>query len=372
MTSGFLVFMVKEQKKFMLIKSESVKRLVFDSTFFTYSVWVLIFSVLMIGRWMGFIDLEIDQEWAITHMRILTLATVLVGGLMLGISSLMAKWNCVSLGEFLFADPKRKQIVTDIPFFRSFWGPHLLATLLLTFLVSFNVTEVSIYELTDPDGLAGAWRLFKGLADANLELLPTAIVKVIETVFIAFLGTAIAIPISFFLSFICAKNIMIHPVAFFLYFALRTILNVMRSVEPLIWAIIFTVWVGVGPFAGMLALMIHSIASLTKQYSEIVEGVAEGPIEGIRSTGANSIQVIWFAVVPQIVLPYIAFTIYRWDINVRMATVIGLVGGGGIGTLLIKYQGQAMWREVGCIILVIAAVVWLMDTASAYIREALK
>ena len=71
-------------------------------------------------------------------------------------------------------------------------------------------------------------------------------------------------------------------------------------------------------------------------------------------------------------LQFIAYTIYRWDTNVRMATVIGLVGGGGIGTMLIRYQGQAMWPEVGCIIIVIAAVVWLMDTASAYLREALK
>ena len=88
--------------------------------------------------------------------------------------------------------------------------------------------------------------------------------------------------------------------------------------------------------------------------------------------GSQRIQVIWFGVVPQVILPYIAMTVYRWDTNVRMATVIGLVGGGGIGTLLIQYQGQAMWREVGCIILVIAVIVWLMDTASAYIREALK
>ena len=129
---------------------------------------------------------------------------------------------------------------------------------------------------------------------------------------------------------------------------------------------------GIGPFAGMLALMIHSIASLAKQYSEMVETVDEGPIEGIESAGASKLQTIWFAIVPQVILPYISFTVYRWDINVRMATIIGLVGGGGIGTMLIQYQGQAMWPEVGTIIVVIAIVVWLMDQASAYIREALK
>jgi len=165
---------------------------------------------------------------------------------------------------------------------------------------------------------------------------------------------------------------MKHPAAYAFYIFLRTVLNIMRSIEALVWAIIFSVWVGIGPFAGMLALMIHSIASLTKQYSEMVETVYEGPIEGVQSCGANKLQTIWFAIVPQVMLPYISFTVYRWDINVRMATIIGLVGGGGIGTMLIKYQGQAMWPEVGTIIVVIAAVVWLMDLASAYIREALK
>lgn len=356
----------------MLIKADEFKRLVFDSAFFSYSAWLLAYSAILILNAAGLSDFTLDQEWAVSRMGPLVLVTVIGAGLMFFWSWFLARTGRTTLGDFLFANAARKQVIADIPFLRSFWGLHLLLTLLLTFVVSMIVTEVSFYEITDPDGLAGAGRLFAGLADANFDLLPIAIAEVIETVFIAFLGTSLAIPIAFLLAFICAKNIMVHPAAFVVYVTLRTILNVMRSVEPMIWAIIFTVWVGVGPFAGMLALMIHSIASLTKQYSEIVEGVSEGPIEGIRSTGANPIQVVWFAVVPQVVLPYIAFTIYRWDINVRMATVIGLVGGGGIGTLLIKYQGQAMWREVGCIIMVIAAVVWLMDTASAYIREALK
>src|SRR6185437_12535579 len=107
------------------------------------------------------------------------------------------------------------------------------------------------------------------------------------------------------------------------------------------------------------ALMIHSVASLAKQFSEIIEDVNDGPVEAIRSTGATPTQVVWFGIVPQTLMPFVSFVIYRWDTNVRMATVIGFVGGGGIGTLLIRYQGQAMWSEVGCIIIVIAAVVWM-------------
>jgi len=152
----------------------------------------------------------------------------------------------------------------------------------------------------------------------------------------------------------------------------RFILNVTRSIEPLVWAIIFSVWVGIGPFAGMLALFLHSVASLAKLYSEQIENVSEGPIEAIRATGAAPVLVVWYGVVPQIMIPFLSFTIYRWDINVRMATIIGMVGGGGIGTILIQYQGQALWREVGLIVMVIAAIVWVLDYASAKIRAAIK
>jgi phosphonate transport system permease protein len=165
---------------------------------------------------------------------------------------------------------------------------------------------------------------------------------------------------------------MRHPLAFLVYLFLRTMLNIIRSVEAFMWAIIFSVWVGIGAGAGMLALMIHSIASLAKQYSEIVETVSDGPIEGINPPEPPNYKLFGMPSFPQVVLPYISFTVYRWDINVRMATIVGFVGGGGIGKLLIAYQGQAMWREMGCIFFVIAIVVWLLDQGSSYIREALK
>lgn len=350
----------------------SPKKLIFDSVFFAYSLLIFFFVFVHFSSFFTNALEFITQDWAVEHMSQLALGFAALTLFCVIKSLFFYSKSIATLGDYLFSTSDRKQQITQRPFFKTFYGLHLTLTFVATFYLSLLVTEASLYELTDPDGFSGALRLYKGLLHANMDLLPTAIVEVIETIFIAFLATVIAIPIAFVLSFLCAKNIMTHPMAFAFYATMRTFLNITRSVEPLIWAVIFTVWVGVGPFAGMLALLIHSIASLAKQYSEIVEAVSDGPIEGIRSTGANAIQTVWFAVVPQVVLPYIAFTIYRWDINVRMATVIGLVGGGGIGTLLIKYQGQAMWPEVGCIIIVIAAVVWLMDTASAYIREALK
>ncbi len=116
------------------------------------------------------------------------------------------------------------------------------------------------------------------------------------------------------------------PFGMVVYNTTRTILNTMRSIEPLIMGIVFVIWVGIGPFAGMLALALHSVASLGKLYSEQVENIDEGPIEAVLATGANRLQMVIYAVVPQIVPPYIAFTMYRWDINVRMSTIIGFVG----------------------------------------------
>jgi phosphonate ABC transporter permease subunit PhnE len=159
------------------------------------------------------------------------------------------------------------------------------------------------------------------------------------------------------------------PAGLILYYLTRTILNALRSIEPLIMAIVFAIWVGIGPFAGVLALTLHSIAALGKLYSEQVESIDAGPIEAITATGANRLQVITYGVVPQIVPPYIAFTIYRWDINVRMSTIIGFVGGGGIGMLISQWINLLQYRQAGVAMLAIAIVVATLDYASARLRE---
>ena len=159
------------------------------------------------------------------------------------------------------------------------------------------------------------------------------------------------------------------PIGTVLYSTTRTVLNALRSIEPLIMGLVFVIWVGIGPFAGVLALTLHSIASLGKLYSEQIESIDTGPIEALQSTGANRLQTIMYAVVPQIIPPYIAFTMYRWDINVRMSTIIGFVGGGGIGFLLQQQINLLRYRDAGVAVLAIAIVVSILDYASAAIRE---
>ncbi|KAB8032290.1 phosphonate ABC transporter, permease protein PhnE [Fluviispira multicolorata] len=207
----------------------------------------------------------------------------------------------------------------------------------------------------------------------DLSYFSKAIGKLAESIYLAFIATFFSVPIAFVLSFFASRNLTRHSRAMRLvYVLIRSYMNITRSIEPLIWAILFSVWIGIGPFAGSLALMIHSVSSLVKQYSEAVEGVEEGPIEALQATGANRIAVVWYAVVPQVILPFLAFTIYRWDINVRMATVIGLVGGGGIGSILIQEQMLARWTQVGSLAFLIFLVVWCMDFLSARIREAIQ
>jgi len=153
------------------------------------------------------------------------------------------------------------------------------------------------------------------------------------------------------------------------YYMARTLFNGLRSIEPLVMVIIFVVWVGIGPFAGALALALHTTAALAKLYSEQVESIATGPLEAVRATGATRLQTIIYAVVPQIVPPYISFTMYRWDINVRMSTIIGFAGGGGIGFLLQQNINLLQYRAAAAQMLAIAIVVASMDYISSRLRE---
>lgn len=263
-------------------------------------------------------------------------------------------------------DPNKP--VMKEPYF--YIGMFILA---LTFVAGIFISQVSITEFLSESGLTGARRIFTALFQPNFAILDQALFAAVETIFMAFIATAVALPVAFILAFFAARNLMKgSQFTLIIYGIVRFFLNLSRSIEPLVWAIIFSVWVGIGPFAGMLALCLHSVSSLAKLYSEQIENIEDGPIEAITATGANTVQIIWYGVVPQVVLPYLSFTIYRWDINVRMATVIGLVGGGGIGTMLMQYQGLAKWNEVGLLVIIIAAIVWIMDYASSKIREAIK
>lgn len=332
-------------------------RFLFDVVTFAYLVFFVVLAVVRPSSE----DIMVGVgQWSFVFAGL-----VVIGA---GISLLLRRF--LTLGSMIY---EKRRADANRPLYRTVWGVQLFLVLFVTLVLGVRLTEIDPIRLIDAEPLSQAFRLFSELANPNWKILPKAIVKIIESIYIAFMATALAFPIAFVLSFLTARNLMSGSTGGrIIYTGLRFLFNFARSVEPVLWAILFSIWVSFGPFAGMLALMIHSIASLAKQYSEIVEGISDAPVEGIEATGANRLQTVWFAVVPQVVLPFISFTIYRWDTNLRMATILGFVGGGGIGAMLMEYQGQARWAEVGTIIVVIAAVVWIMDAFSAHVREAVR
>jgi len=251
-----------------------------------------------------------------------------------------------------------------------FWKVELAIVIGITFIMAWVIVDVKPVAFFTQAANTGS--ILKGIFSPNLKELVPMLSALVETIYLALLATVFAIPFAFVLSFFAAKNLMFHSViGKIIYFIIRTISTVFRSIEAIVWAIIFCVWVGIGPFAGMLALWIHSIAALIKLYSEQIENIDPGPVEAIKATGASTLQVWRFGVTPQILSPYLAFTIYRWDMNIRMATVVGFVGGGGIGLALYQQQQMLAWRNVGLIMWLIALIVWAMDIFSGYIRSKL-
>jgi len=256
----------------------------------------------------------------------------------------------------------------DLPWTNTLQGWFVAVLIELTFFTGWLITELDLYAFLTK--FSKAADIVRGLVHPSGAVLEQGLVLLVQTVFLAFMATAFAIPVAFALSFPAARNLTRGTaVARLVYSVTRTSMNFVRAVEPLVWALIFISWVGIGPFAGVLALWVHSVASLTKLYSEQIESIDTGPMDAIRATGANFLQVLRYGVVPQVIPPFLSFTIYRWDINVRMSTIIGFVGGGGIGYILKPRVDLGEWGEVGTLVLLIAVTVWVMDVASAKIRE---
>ena len=252
------------------------------------------------------------------------------------------------------------------------------ATTLLVIYIGLQVTEIDTSRANPEFAFNLVLQLFKW--DFTL-LTPqnefetfwnTAEGLMIQTIFLGIIASFFALIIAVPLSFLGARNIMTgHPVTAAIYTVVRLLFTIIRSIDVLIVVIVFAVLLGVGSAAGVFALAFHNIGVLGKLYSEAIEGIDAGPIEAITATGANRFQVVWTAVLPQIVNPYISFTIYRLDANIRLAPVLGLVGGGGIGYTLFQKINFFQYGGAGLIIFMIVVTVAAMDFISAQVRKRL-
>ncbi len=241
---------------------------------------------------------------------------------------------------------------------------------LAVFIYCWNVTQINLKNLFNPGPTFG--RLLKDFVSIDLSksVLSTVTKQMVTTVMQALLATAVGAIVAIPFSFLAAKNLTgKSKFSAWIFVITRGVFNVLRSIEALLYVAIFVYWVGIGPFAGMLALAITTFALIGKLFSEAIENIDTGPIEAVGATGANKLQMISYAIVPQIVPPFLSYLIYQWDINIRMATIIGFAGGGGIGLTLNNYFGSLQYHKAGTVVAIIVIVVAILDFTSAKIRE---
>jgi phosphonate transport system permease protein len=245
---------------------------------------------------------------------------------------------------------------------RSLWRAALGLAVLAIYGWFLAATEVSL-----PRFLRGVpWMadFVRRMVPPDLSVLSSAVVGALQTLQIAVVGTTVAALLALPLGFLSARNVA--PAS--LFYPARALLNFFRSIDTMVYALFFVASVGLGPFPGVLAVVTYTVMTLAKLYSEAIEGIDPGPIEAIQATGATRLQTIMYAVVPQMISPFVSFSIYRWDVNVRMSTVIGLVGGGGVGFILVQYIRLLDYRAAGIAVWFIAVTVAILDYVSAEIR----
>ncbi|MGH7830345.1 MAG: phosphonate ABC transporter, permease protein PhnE [Candidatus Binatia bacterium] len=194
----------------------------------------------------------------------------------------------------------------------------------------------------------------------------TIVGATIETIQMALAGTFLALIAAFPIGFLAARNTTPHPTV---YHGTRLALNFLRTIPDLALGLLFVAAVGLGAFAGTLALFIHTTTVLGKLLSESVENIDEGLVEAIRATGAGYNQILAFAVVPQILPDLISFTLYRFETNIRAAAVLGLIGAGGIGYLMNTSFRTFQYQEASAIVLVLIVLVMVVDYVSYRLRK---
>ncbi|MDE3091116.1 MAG: phosphonate ABC transporter, permease protein PhnE, partial [Chloroflexota bacterium] len=275
-----------------------------------------------------------------------------------------------ALTQRIRAEETRIELAQPQPFYRSPRNVLLMLLGLAGFYYCWYITKIDLRTLFEPaPTFVQLVKDFLSL-DLSQKVVDTALRQLITTVFQALLATTLGAIFAIPFSFLAARNLTGRSrLSIWIYYLTRGLFDILRSIEALLYVAIFVFWVGIGAFAGTLALAITSFALVGKLYADAIENIDMGPMEAITATGANRLQAIVYAILPQIIPPFVSFSIYQWDINVRMATIIGFAGGGGIGLLLNGYFGLLQYQKAGTIVAMIVIVVAAMDFASAKIRE---
>ncbi len=238
-------------------------------------------------------------------------------------------------------------------------------------LIALLAWSFAPVEMHKSPSLFTDWRnmaeFLAGFLKPNFHDWDVYLREMVETVQIAIWGTALAVVFGIPMAILASANVspqwIVQPV--------RRLMDAFRAINEIVFALMFVVAVGLGPLAGVLALAVHNVGIIAKLFSEAVEAIDPRPVEGIRSSGASKLQEVVYGIIPQVMPLWSSFTLYRFETNVRSATVLGLVGAGGIGHSLYENIRGFNYAETAAIIIIVVATVMLIDMISARIRAQL-
>ncbi len=248
---------------------------------------------------------------------------------------------------------------------RERWGRYLaLLGAMLVFAVSWAFLDMGVGKIENtPRELTD---LFVRMYPPDVGYTGEIVAPLIETVHIAVLGTAGALVLAIPVALLAAENTTPNRVTYLLG---KVIVTVSRSVNTIIWALIFVVMFGPGALAGVVAIAFRSVGFLGKLLGEEIEEIDFGQVEAVRASGASSLQTMLYGILPQVKPALVGLSVYRWDINVRDSTVLGFVGAGGIGVQLFRSVNAFAWQSVAMILLAILGIVIVSEVVSAYTRR---
>jgi phosphonate transport system permease protein len=245
-------------------------------------------------------------------------------------------------------------------------GRAVAALLVLAaFLWSAWATEVSARRLVE--GAPFMLDFLRRMVPPDPSVLGNAVTGAMQTIEIAVVGTLTAALLALPLGFAAARNAA-PP---WLFYSARSVLNVFRAVDTLVYALLFVAAVGLGPFPGVLAVIVYTATVLAKLYSEAIEAIDPGPVEAVKSTGATRLSVLRWGVLPQLAPQFLSFTLYRFETNIRAATILGFVGAGGIGFYIQTYLRLLNYPAASTVLLVLVLLVMLVDWGSSRLRAKL-
>jgi phosphonate transport system permease protein len=239
------------------------------------------------------------------------------------------------------------------------------AAIVALFLWSAWATEVSLARTVE--GIPFVLDFLRRMMPPDFSVLGHALRGAAQTLQIAIVGTAIAAVLALPVGFLAARNVS-PP---WLFYGARSVLNLFRAIDTLVYALIFVAAVGLGPFPGVLAVVAYTATVLAKLYSEAIEAIDPGPVEAVAATGATRLQLLRWGVLPQLVPQFLSFTLYRFETNIRAAAILGFVGAGGIGFYIQTYLRMLNYPAASTVLLVLIVLVMVVDFASSRLRARL-